>query len=126
MYLLVKPCVSFRSIGKAYQGGNERDTEKPKRPGYCANRRLRIVDLPEPLGPDITIGLLMSVAFPCLANCDILSEPLEIGIPAAVMVDDGRLNEVYNKNKPRKKLGSKSLGFVTHLVIICRAIFVVL
>lgn len=33
-----------------------RETEKPKVSGCEAKRRLRIVDLPEPEGPDMTIG----------------------------------------------------------------------
>ena len=32
------------------------DTEKPKVLGCAAKRRFRIVDLPVPLGPEITIG----------------------------------------------------------------------
>jgi hypothetical protein len=31
-------------------------TLKPKRPGWSANRSFSIVDLPDPDGPDITIG----------------------------------------------------------------------
>ena len=33
-----------------------RETEKPKVSGWSLKRRVRIVDLPEPEGPDITIG----------------------------------------------------------------------
>lgn len=33
-----------------------RETEKPNVSGCPLNRRVRIVDLPEPEGPDITIG----------------------------------------------------------------------
>lgn len=32
------------------------EIEKPKREGWAARRRFRRVDLPEPEGPDITIG----------------------------------------------------------------------
>lgn len=40
-----------------------RETEKPKVSGCCAKRRLSIVDLPEPEGPDITIGRWICDAF---------------------------------------------------------------
>lgn len=43
-------------------GSNERETEKPKVSGCAANRRLRMVDFPEPEGPDITIGRYVCVA----------------------------------------------------------------
>ncbi len=39
-----------------------RETEKPKVSGWSAKRRLRIVVLPEPEGPDITIGRCSWVA----------------------------------------------------------------
>ena len=32
------------------------ETEKPNLSGYSAKRRLRIVDFPVPLGPEMTIG----------------------------------------------------------------------
>lgn len=35
---------------------NERETEKPNVSGCAAKRRLRMVDFPDPEGPDITIG----------------------------------------------------------------------
>lgn len=41
---------------------NERETEKPKVSGWSAKRRLRIVDLPEPEGPEMTIGRCFCVA----------------------------------------------------------------
>ena len=37
-------------------GFDVRETEKPKVSGWSLKRRVRIVDLPEPEGPDITIG----------------------------------------------------------------------
>lgn len=37
-------------------GGDVRETEKPKVSGWSLKRRVRIVDLPVPEGPDITIG----------------------------------------------------------------------
>ena len=36
--------------------GEVRETEKPKVSGCSWNSRFKIVDLPEPEGPDITIG----------------------------------------------------------------------
>lgn len=36
--------------------GNERETENPNVEGYAAKSLLRIVDFPEPEGPDMTIG----------------------------------------------------------------------
>ena len=36
--------------------GGLRETEKPKVSGWSLNRRVRMVDLPVPEGPDITIG----------------------------------------------------------------------
>ena len=36
--------------------GDVRETEKPKVSGWSLKRRVRIVDLPVPEGPDITIG----------------------------------------------------------------------
>ena len=38
-----------------------RDTENPKVSGWSANRRLRIVDFPDPEGPEMTIGRCFSV-----------------------------------------------------------------
>lgn len=38
------------------RGGDVRETEKPKLLGRSLKRRLRMVDFPEPEGPDITIG----------------------------------------------------------------------
>ncbi len=35
-----------------------RETENPNRSGYSPNNLFKIVDLPAPLGPDITIGRL--------------------------------------------------------------------
>lgn len=43
-------------------GSNERETEKPKVSGCAAKRRLRMVDFPEPEGPDITTGRWVCVA----------------------------------------------------------------
>lgn len=37
-------------------GWDVRETEKPKVSGWSLKRRVRIVDLPVPEGPDITIG----------------------------------------------------------------------
>lgn len=37
-------------------GLDVRETEKPKVSGWSLKRRVRIVDLPEPEGPEITIG----------------------------------------------------------------------
>ena len=42
--------------GRDEGGLDVRETEKPKVSGWSLNRRVRIVDLPEPEGPDITIG----------------------------------------------------------------------
>ena len=39
-----------------------RETEKPKVFGWSAKRRLRMVDLPEPEGPEITMGRWIWVA----------------------------------------------------------------
>ena len=48
---------------------NARDIEKPNVSGWSANRRLRIVDFPEPDGPDITIGRWSWVAVgQCLSH----------------------------------------------------------
>lgn len=43
-------------------GSNERETEKPNVSGCAAKSRLRMVDFPEPEGPDITIGRCVCVA----------------------------------------------------------------
>lgn len=39
-----------------------RETLKPKVSGWAANRRFRIVDFPEPDGPEMTIGRRSDVA----------------------------------------------------------------
>ena len=48
--------------GVVIVGWDVRETEKPKVSGWSLNRRVRIVDLPEPEGPDITIGRRVWVA----------------------------------------------------------------
>ena len=53
---------SLRMTKAPRVGSNERETEKPKVSGCAAKRRLRIVDFPEPEGPDITIGRCVCVA----------------------------------------------------------------
>ena len=47
-----------REGGKKIQlrGRDERETENPKVEGYAAKSLLRMVDFPEPEGPDMTIG----------------------------------------------------------------------
>lgn len=43
-------------------GEAARETEKPKVSGWSLKMRVRIVDLPEPEGPDMTIGRWVCVA----------------------------------------------------------------
>lgn len=49
-------------MGQIEEEGSVRETEKPNISGWAAKRRLRIVDLPVPEGPDITIGRCSCVA----------------------------------------------------------------
>ena len=51
---------------------NKRETEKPKVLGWSAKRRFRIVDLPEPEGPEMTIGRYLcgfSIGSFCVGAC---------------------------------------------------------
>ncbi len=48
--------------GKLTQDDYGRETLKPKVFGWAANRRFRIVDFPEPDGPEMTIGRRSGVA----------------------------------------------------------------
>ena len=48
--------------GVVIVGWDVRETEKPNVSGWSLKRRVRIVDLPEPEGPDITIGRRVWVA----------------------------------------------------------------
>ena len=41
---------------EGWEGGEVRETLKPNVSGWSAKRRFRIVDLPAPLGPEITMG----------------------------------------------------------------------
>lgn len=43
-------------------GADGRETEKPKVSGWSAKRRLRMVDLPEPEGPEMTMGRCFGLA----------------------------------------------------------------
>jgi len=45
-----------------FGGTYVRETEKPKVSGWSAKRRLRMVDLPEPEGPEMTIGRVWRLA----------------------------------------------------------------
>lgn len=48
--------VPGRRRAKGRTGGNERETENPNVCGYAAKSLVRIVDFPEPEGPEMTIG----------------------------------------------------------------------
>lgn len=49
-------------MGQTEEEGSVREMEKPNVSGWAAKRRLRIVDLPVPEGPEITIGRCSCVA----------------------------------------------------------------
>lgn len=57
-----RPYASEGAGGERERGrkGNERETENPNVEGYAAKSLLRIVDFPEPEGPDMTIGRWLS------------------------------------------------------------------
>lgn len=59
-------CITSRSVRGnlclAAARGTVRETEKPKVSGWSAKRRLRTVDLPEPEGPEITMGRCVLMA----------------------------------------------------------------
>lgn len=48
------------SVGEEWWGA--REIENPKVSGWSLKRRVRIVDFPEPEGPDITIGRWVCIA----------------------------------------------------------------
>ena len=62
-------------IGLEAGNGLIRETEKPKVSGWSIKRRLSIVDLPDPEGPDITIGRCFRVAIKLKAQpqCTLLT-----------------------------------------------------
>lgn len=49
-------------MGRTEERASVREMEKPNVSGWAAKRRLRIVDLPVPEGPEITIGRCNCVA----------------------------------------------------------------
>lgn len=60
-------------------GADGRETEKPKVSGWSAKRRLRMVDLPEPEGPEMTMGRCFEVA-----GCG-------LSVPGSFRVEVGRM-----------------------------------
>lgn len=70
-------CLVMR-LGRCNRQADVRETEKPKVSGWSAKRRLRIVDLPEPEGPEITIGRCSWVAVGRMSTIDTMSKKIGV------------------------------------------------
>ena len=78
--------LSQQRYGLKWLKASIREIEKPNVSGWFANKCLRIVDLPDPEGPEITIGRCVLVAVDGgLISCD-RSSCIYSKVPARAIV----------------------------------------